>query len=64
MSTETRKFDGSIHETKDGDDEDNDDSNKGKSISYIYPVLFTSNSWPREVAMKGKVNVWDSDDTV
>ena len=64
MSTEVGKFDGDIHETKDGDDEDDDDSNKGKFVSYIYPVLFTSNGWPREVAMKGKVNVSASDDIV
>jgi len=24
-------------------------------VSCMYPVLFTSNSWPREVAVKGKV---------
>ena len=65
LNKDAVKFDGDIHETKDGDDgEDGDDSIKGKYISYIYPVLFTSNSWPREIAMKGKVNVLDSHDVV
>ena len=66
ISKDAQKFDGDIHETKDGDGdgEDDDDRNKGKFVSYIYPVLFTSNSWPREIAMKGKVNVLDSQETI
>ena len=64
MSAEIRKFARDVHETKDGDDEDDDDSNKGKFVSYIYPVLFTSNSWPREIAMKGRVNILPSQESI
>ena len=55
MSTDHTKFDKELHETKEGGDDDDD--NEGKDISYIYPVLLTSNSWPREVALKGRVNI-------
>ena len=54
MSTDYTKFDKELHETKEGGD---DDDNVGKDISYIYPVLLTSTSWPREVALKGRVNI-------
>ena len=64
LNTDAQKFDDDIHETKDGDDDEYGDSIKGKYISYIYPVLFTSNSWPREIAMKGKVNVLDSYESI
>ena len=50
MSTDETKFNKELHESK----EDGDDG-EGKDISYIYPVLLTSNNWPREVALKGKV---------
>lgn len=53
MSTDETKFNKEIHELKDDDVEDDDD--KEKYISYVYPILFTSNGWPREVAIKGKV---------
>ncbi|XP_065908348.1 uncharacterized protein [Dysidea avara] len=52
LSTKCDKFDDSVHEMKDGSDEVVDTSTM---IAYIYPTLFTSNSWPREVAMKGRV---------
>ena len=52
MSTDEIKFDKEIHELKDDDD---DNYNGEKHISYVYPILFTSNRWPREVAIKGKV---------
>jgi len=51
MSTDETKFNKELHESK----EDGDDGGEGKDISYIYPVLLTSNNWPREVALKGKV---------
>ena len=54
MSTEETKFNKEIHELKDYDEDDDDDKEE-KHISYVYPILFTSNSWPREVAVKGKV---------
>ena len=60
LHTDTQQFDVEIHETKDDDEEDGDDGNAGKFVSYIYPVLFTSNSWPREIALKGKVKILDS----
>jgi len=52
LSTKCDKFDESVHELKDGADEVVDDSTM---ITYVYPTLLTSNAWPREVAMKGKV---------
>ena len=54
LSTDETKFDGAVHETGDGDGEDDDE---GKDVSYVYPVLLTSNSYPREIALKGKVKV-------
>ena len=54
MSTEITQFDQHVHELKDGDDEA-DEIYDGKEVVYIYPVLFTSNRWPREVALKAKV---------
>ena len=39
------------HELK-GDDDDIEDN---KAIDYVYPVLYSSNKSPREVAQKGKV---------
>ena len=53
MSTDETKFNKEIHELKDDDDGDDDDDDK--HISYVYPILFTSNGWPREVAIRGKV---------
>lgn len=38
------------HELKDGEDVED-----GKAISYVYPVLYSSNEWPRQVAQEGKV---------
>ena len=58
MSTDENKFDKEMHELKDYDedkDDDNDDDDKEKHISYVYPILFTSNRWPREIAIKGRV---------
>ena len=63
LSADAQKFDGEIHETTDGDD-DTEDGNERKFVSYIYPVLFTSNSWPREIAMKGRVKVLESQETI
>ena len=50
MSTEETMFNTEMHELK-------DDEEKEKHIKflYVYPILFTSNRWPREVAVKGKV---------
>ena len=50
MSTEETTFNKEVHELKDDDEEE-----KEKHILYVYPILFTSNKWPREVAVKGKV---------
>ena len=51
MSTDYTKFDKELHEAGDNVD------NEGKDVSYIYPMLLTSNNWPREVALKGKVSI-------
>jgi len=56
MSTELTRFDNDMHELKDGYDEASGVYD-GKEVVYIYPVLFTSNRWPREVALKGKVTI-------
>ena len=54
MSTEITIYDEDIHELK---DKDEDEDYEGKEIAYAYPVLFTSNRWPREVAWKGSVKI-------
>ena len=41
----------SYHELND----DDDDIEDNRAISYVYPVLYTSNKSPRELAQKGKV---------
>ena len=68
LSTDEQRFNGEIHESLDGggdsDSESGDDSNKGKLVSYMYPVLFTSTNWPREIALKAKVKIIESQDTV
>jgi len=48
-------YDEEIHDLIDkGDDEDY----QGKEVTYEYPVLFTSNRWPRQVAWKGRVKIF------
>ena len=57
-SMEADKFDDMIHELK--DDPVNDDHSQSlpsTDVVYIYPTLFVSNNWPREVAAKGKVKI-------
>ena len=58
FSTEERYYDEAIHELKDEPENDIDPSVK-YNIEYIYPVLFTSNTHPREVAVKGKVKLFE-----
>ena len=41
----------SYHELNNDDDDIEDD----RAISYVYPVLYTSNKSPKELAQKGKV---------
>ena len=58
LSVEEEYYNGIIHELKDELEDDFDYSIQHR-VEYIYPVLFTSNNHPREVAMKGKVKlVW------
>ena len=40
----------SYHELKDGEDVED-----GTPVSYVYPVLYSSNEWPRQVAQQGRV---------
>ena len=40
------------HELKDGEDVED-----GSAISYIYPVLYSSNEYPPQVAQEGKVSL-------
>ena len=54
LSTEPMYYDETIHELND-EPEDGIDPSATYTIKYIYPILFTSNNHPREVALKGKV---------
>ena len=57
-SVEADKFDDMIHELKDDpEDDDYSQSLPSTNVVYIYPTLFVSNNWPREVATKGKVKI-------
>ena len=57
-SMEADKFDDTIHELKDDpEDDDHSQSLSSTDVDYIYPTLFVSNNWPREVATKGKVKI-------
>ena len=57
-SVEADKFDDMIHELKDDpEDSDHSQSLSSTNVVYIYPTLFVSNNWPREVATKGKVKI-------
>ena len=56
LSVEEEYYNGIIHELKDGPEDDFDPS-ISRRVEYIYPVLFTSNNHPREVAIKGKVKL-------
>jgi len=40
------------HDLKDGESDD-----EGKQIIYVYPVLYSSNQWPRQVAQIGRVEL-------
>ena len=44
MSTDNTKFD-KVYETKETNDDDEDDKERRRDISYIYPLLLTSNNW-------------------
>ena len=55
LSVEEEYYNEAIHELTDELEDDFDPS--VCRIKYIYPVLFTSNNHPREVAIKGKVKL-------
>ena len=58
LSVEKTQFDDEIHELKDDpEDDDCDCLLSATNINYVYPTLFVSNKWPREVAKKGKVKL-------
>ena len=60
LSMEKTQFDDKIHELKDDpEDDDHEHLLSTASITYVYPTLFVSNKWPREVATKGKVKFND-----
>ena len=57
-SMEADKFNDMIHVLKDDpEDDDYSQSLSSTDVTYIYPTLFVSNNWPREVAAKGKVKI-------
>ena len=41
-----------FHDIKDGGSDD-----EGIKIVYVYPVLYSSNQWPRQVAQIGRVEL-------
>lgn len=41
-----------FHDIKDGGSDD-----EGMQIVYVYPVLYSSNQWPRQVAQIGRVEL-------
>lgn len=51
--TEEQVYKKDHHELKDGDS----DNDEGKAVVYLYPVLYSSNQWPRQVAQIGKVEL-------
>ena len=40
------------HDLRDGESED-----EGKPVVYAYPVLYSSNQWPRQIAQSGRVEL-------
>ena len=50
MEEQTYKKD--LHDVKDGDSND-----EGKPVVYVYPVLYSSNQWPRQIAQIGRVEL-------
>ena len=40
------------HDLKDGESED-----EGKKVVYVYPVLYSSNQSPRQIAQMGRVEL-------
>ncbi|XP_065908422.1 interaptin-like isoform X2 [Dysidea avara] len=57
LSTDKDQYDNEIHELI--DDDETDEAVSSAKFTYIYPTLFTSNSWPREVALKGRIKFVD-----
>ena len=55
FSTEEMYYDETVHELK--DEPDDIDPSAAYPVKYIYPILFTSNNHPREVALKGRVRI-------
>ena len=56
LSTEEKYYNETVHELKD-EPEDGIDPSATYTVEYIYPILFTSNDHPREVALKGRVRI-------
>ena len=57
FSTEPTNYDEAVHESKDESDDLDPSATYKPKVEYIYPILFTSNNHPREVALKGKVKI-------
>ena len=49
---EEQRYKKEYHDLKDGESDD-----EGKPIAYIYPVLYSSNQWPRQIAQMGRVEL-------
>lgn len=54
MATQPACYSKDYHDLKDGEDDDD-----GKPVNYVYPVLYSSNEWPRQVAQEGRVVLKD-----
>jgi len=57
LSTEPIYYDEAVHEPKDEPDDLDPSATSKLKVEYIYPILYTSNNHPREVALKGKVKI-------
>ena len=51
-SMEEQMYNKDLHDVKDGDSND-----EGKPVVYVYPVLYSSNQWPRQIAQIGRVEL-------
>ena len=49
---EERVYKKDLHDLKDGESDD-----EGRPVAYVYPVLYSSNQWPRQVAQMGRVEL-------
>lgn len=49
---EEQRYKKDYHDLKDGESDD-----ENKEVVYVYPVLYSSNQWPRQIAQIGRVEL-------